>query len=731
MDASIPQLADACQERLFPSGVFAGTIQYEHTILDMGQVELALIEKCLRHVERRDNLLVVNPFTTKLTPAFLILSYMSSADPRQPSDLQTTDGAPALLFPDNSVGYLGELGQFNYRDELSSSGIYDRDPIRSMDVYSTDGEFQLYSVATPDIQIPENGYDRIGLLFVDLRNDAWQQNFDLFEQLLEAYHVDSVLFYSDMQNAGTDAAEQIVADTLEVNRGSFTATDTADPGENPTPARIQEYILNDTLQLSFPVRHSPDIDAGLRRLYAIRSELTDAYEDTVFIELLNGLLLDLPVAPSRYDDMAAQNAFYQTTESLIRNIDDRATVTSGEESRLCEQFVAQAREVRQALEHRHPKQAALDALVDESRETDTPVRLVARNLMFKQALERHLFAKYGSIPETIELCRATELTPDYESRTVFTSVPNANDEVYAFPPSNEITILTYPFFVDTVIERFDGSQFDGGSPSVEVVERPSSEPPEPDDADAETDTEQGVVDLSNIEVDISPSLTDTSSESDEGETTRGDGPTIELTFADSTTREMPVSQRVTVYDRDADDIERKTAGQVSPDDHLVITDEAASDLYEEVIDIKHNQTEVQDQEQFVDRWRELLNDILARDEMASERLLNQMQDEGSSLSTTTPIKQWAAGEVLGPRDIDDVRIVLKIADPRYEDQYDRVYEAMEYIRTLHRQTGRRVKQVIIAELDPSRSANLDSDLAAHLEEVIDQAEIKRVTGVSR
>lgn len=729
MNAPVPELAAACKSRLFPAGVFGGAIQYDNTILDMSQVELALIEKCLRHVEQRDNLLVINPFSTKLTPAFLILSYMASADPRRPSDLQTTDRAPALLFPSNT-GYLGELDNFNYRDEINASGIYDRDPIRSMGEYSTAGNYQLYS-ATGDIVIPDQSEDRIGLLFVDLRNDSWQQNFHHIERLLDTYKVDSALFYSDTDNAGTDTAQQIVAETLTVSRGTFSETDTATPGENPTPARIQESILSNPIKLSFPVDHSEKIDAGLRQLYALRCNLTESFDNNVYVELLNGLLLDLPVSPSRYDEMANQNAFYQSTYDLLDNIEDRIIATPGDESQMFEKFVAQAREVRRVLERSHPKQAVLDEIIQDTQESETPLRLVARNLMFEQALEQYLYTEYGSIPEYVELYRTGELTPNHEAKTVFTSAPDSGDQNYAFPPSNQITVLTYPFFVDTVIDRFDGTEFEGESPPLEVEERPSAEPPSPDDDQSATEMDSGVVNLSNIEIDISPSLTDSSGGSSYTDSSPDDGPIVELEFADSTTRQLSVSRRVTVYDREHDDIERKPAGQVSSNDQLVITEEAASDLYHEVIEIKHSQKDVKEHEQYVDRWRELLNNILDRDGMTHEKLLSKLKQEGSNLSTTAPIERWATGEALGPQSIDDVRNILRIADPRFEDQYQRVYEAMKYIRTLHRQTGRRVKQVIIAELDPERSANIDSDLVTHLEEMIDQAEIKRVVNVNR
>lgn len=719
MAPSIPDLAAACQQRLFPAGVFQGTIQYEHEGLNLGQTELALIEKCLRHVEQQDNFLVVNPFSTPLTPAFIILSYMASADPRQPSDLQTTDSTPALLLPYGHAGYLGELENFSYMDEVNASGIYERFTLDTLDEYR--GQFGIYSATDHEILTDTDTEQRIGLLFVDLRHRMWQQSIDQIQSFIQAHNIDSVLFYTDTWNAAADSIEQRVAETLEITRGVLTEAETATVGDNPTPVRQQEAILSHPLRLSFPVENTPDLDTALRYLYSLRSDLIANYDDTHTIRLLNGILLDLPVSPRQYDQVAQENAFYDTISEMIETVEDRAAATTGDESELCESFVTQANEVRYYLNETHPKQAAITSLVDD---TSEPVILVTRNRMFLQALEQYLFSEFGRLPDSLTLTQINDLDPAPEKRVVFTSTPDPDNRHYAFPPSNDLTVLTYPFFVDTVMDRFKGEQFEGESPPVEVVTRP-----EPDtETEEEASSESDVVTLSDIEVDISPSITD--DDASGRASTTGDDTQLRLMFADGSTQEMQASRRVTVYDEDEEDVDRISVQGVSVGDHILLVEDAATDLYDEVVRIKHNEDEYQKREEFVERWRELLNDVLDRDGMTVGRLHDEMQEAGSELQSEGQIEMWADGEIIGPQDKTDVRITLSIADPRYEKQTDTVFEALKYIRSTHQQVGRLVKNIIIAEFDPTQSADIDSELEEHLRDAIDKADIKRVTDIT-
>lgn len=718
MVPAIPDLAEACQARLFPAGVFQGTIQYEHEGLDLGQTELALIEKCLRHVEQQDNFLVINPFSTPLTPAFINLSYMASADPRQPSDLQTTDSAPALLLPYGHAGYLGELENFSYMDEVDASGIYERFTLDTLDEYR--GEFGIYSATDNDILTDTDAQQQIGLLFVDLRHRMWQQSIDQIQSFIRAHHIDSVLFYTDTWNSAADSTEQRVAETLEITRGVLTEAETRRIGDNPTPVRQQESILSHPLRLSFPVENTPDLDTALRYLYSLRSDLIADYNNTHTIQLLNGTLLDLPVSPQQYDQIAKDNAFYDTISEMIDSVKDRAAATTGDESDLCESFAAQANEVRYYLNETHPKQAAITELVDEA--SDSTI-LVTRNRMFLQALEQYLFSEFGRLPESLALTRINNLEPAPDAQVVFTSTLDPDDRHYAFPPSNDIEVLTYPFFVDTVIDRFKGEHFEGESPPVEVVTRP----PPATETDEDESSDIAVVTLSDIEVDISPSITD---DDRSGRTrTTGDDTVLRVTFADGSTREMQASRQVTVYDEDEEEVDRTSVIGVSVGDHILLVEDAATDLYDEVIRIKHNEDEYQKRERFVERWRELLNDVLERDDMTVDRLHQQMQDAGSNLQSEGQVEKWANGEIIGPQDKTDVRVILSIADPRYEQQTDTVFEALKYIRSTHQQVGRLVRNIIIAEFDPTQSADIDSELEEHLRDAIDEANIKRVTDI--
>jgi hypothetical protein len=106
-----------------------------------------------------------------------------------------------------------------------------------------------------------------------------------------------------------------------------------------------------------------------------------------------------------------------------------------------------------------------------------------------------------------------------------------------------------------------------------------------------------------------------------------------------------------------------------------------------------------------------------------------MQSKGSDISTPDTIASWRSGRTLGPRDPENVRLVLEILDPSATSLADPTISALREIRTLHRQIGKEAKRSVEAGIAtdsslPDEVADSDADIEADtmekiVEDVID------------
>ena len=720
--SSIPELADQCSRRYFPGALLGGKIEHDNLELTPGQVDLALIERTLQGVADRNHLLLLSPFASPLEPALIIMSYMKASDPSVPRRIN--DGRPALLFPYDNPGYIGAIKNFSYTDVVSGSAMYEYDSIGQLD--ELNDTHCIYSAKTTHVIDIDSEPRSIGLAFVDLRDDTWKRSIADFEAFAEHHHVDSFVFYATDRGYAEETAVELVDEVFEVSRETMVQSAIDTLGTNPTSTRIQETIFKNPIDITIHAAETEKIDQAFNQQYAARQRIIRNYDKTDLIRLINGLLLDLPVPPTRYDGAARKNAFFNTTLELLEGLDDRIAAVSGDEATAFEEFKQQASEVRWALNEQNPRRRLMVEAIETAGEGTQPTVVVVRNRLFQRAVEDMLYGSAGRIPENVEIVARRDLSPSVNAHVVFASAPRHGSPLYEFPPANEITFISYPFLVDSLKSRLQGEISDDEGPTVDITVEIDREV---DDEERETDE----ISLAGIEEDIEPSVTSSSTDNYVS-TILSAGAGCKVTFEDGSIMSTYERRQVTVYEQTADgtEVSRIPAAALNSGQKVVIIEEAATDLYERIIEHKHNQDKVAEEEQWAAQWREYLRQAIEDDDSRwdYEALLEEMQDRGSELETEQSIKEWVNGERIGPRDIDDVRIVLSIVNPRFESKYDRIYEAMQYIRVLHQRIGRKVRDHILAELAPDQTAEIETEVDAQLTEIVNQAEIKRVADVT-
>lgn len=723
MGDPIPRLADRCESRGFLAGFFEGWIEHNDRVVDMGQTDKALIEKTLDLLESEQDLLVINPFSYSLVPALIAASYTFVADTRTVSGDVRSTGNPLLLFP--KQGYIGDIESFSYSDIVSGESIIDKDNIS--DLADFKGGNRVYRVTDESVLGSSEKDMEIGLMFVDLRKDLWQNNVAEFESFTRRNQITTVVYYSDERNFATANVAETVDEELEVSRSTIAETETESLGENPSRARTEEYIVNQGVDISITSVDPGDLEEMFDDLYEARQGLQKAAPDLYAVPEINNLLVELAVEPSVYDEQVRENFYYSSTSRLIEGLQEARNKTEETVTGRLDEYWRLADDLRAELEKQNPKKRVLKARVEDATETAETTVFVARNQMHRDAIERGLFLDDVDIGDTVKLVTKAEVDPRPDTKHVFVNLLGFNHPLYEFPPSTDVEFLVYPFLKNVVENELtsDGADTDGddsGATSEVVHVEDSEEIGRPDTVEFSR---------SEIEVDVAQSLATT-------ETTDGDSHSerrgsegsaienIEIQFSDGSTQETTPRSMMTILDPDADTVRRRRARDLRPGDKVVILGEAATDLYEIITEQQHQKESIQQREMLIERWREILNESLNSD-YTTDEILNKLQERGSDLQTTATIESWAEGDTLGPRSHEDVHLVLEIARPGSEGASKDIHEAMRYIRTLHRRIGRRVHRIVEAEIDTKKEARFESGIGSQLNNIGDKIDIKHVS----
>lgn len=721
MGDTVPELASRCREREFLGGFLDGYIEHDHHDVDFGDTDLALVEKILEQIEQGQNLLVVNPFSYPLIPALIAASYILSTDVRVGGDQRVTQASPMVLLP--KEGYIQELEGFNYHDTVSGGGILPKINVGAPDDF--EGEPKVHRVTDIGFITDSPGGWHIGLLFVDLRKDIWKNELTAIEEFTERNDVGSVVFYTDSRDFATEIIEDMVDDTMEVSRTAMMEASPGDLGANPTRGRIQERILDEGVDSSVITVQAPDLMDEFDELYRLRNEIKQEIQDLHAVPKLHNLLVELAVKPSTYDEQVRGNFYYNSTTQLIEGIQSFIEQVDETEVSLLENFWRKGQQIRDHLERSNPRWKILMEQVEEALHSDREFCFVAKNRPHRDAIQSELFTEGYELDDRTRVLTRNEVRPSLDTTFVFVNLPGYRHPLYEFPPSTEVRFMIYPFLESVVQKEFDKAEStDEGDRQVVTL----------DQTERIGEPETVSLEPLDIETDVDAAFSSPSSGvGGDGSKTTGaeseDGFDIEIAFGDGTSVTVDSRTRMTILDQEKDAVHRQRAEELSPGDRVVLMDEAATDLYEMITRQQHEREAIRRREKLIERWREILNEGL-EERFTPEELHAEMVERGSERKQPISIEMWAAGDVIGPADPKDVRLVLEILRPGSESAYEEIVSAMKYIRALHTRIGMRVKRIIEVEIDPTRSAHFDSGIGSKLDDIEDKIDVKRVNGTT-
>lgn len=178
---------------------------------------------------------------------------------------------------------------------------------------------------------------------------------------------------------------------------------------------------------------------------------------------------------------------------------------------------------------------------------------------------------------------------------------------------------------------------------------------------------------------------------------------------------LEVSSRVTCI-RGDDSITSARADSLEPGDRLIImSPETREYIASRILSAKREEEKESPARRIIRQWQEELARKMEELGISQTEVLRRIRSLGSERATPGVIRQWANGEVLGPRDPHDIRRVGEAIESVWlRDNCQRVWQALFVIRNGHRALGRKITQII------QKAALGNHDLATKDEEYLSQ-----------
>lgn len=732
--SDVVSYADSCRQRVFMEGFFEGRINNDGTLFHLGTTECAIVERALRAVEQGESLLIHNNFPTTSLPVAIIASYAYSQNPRIPGN----EDLPMLVFPASSRGYLGEIDNFHFQTTVSAEDnetpLIPRTSIGTLSEQSS--SWCIYTVKNNFIFDTENHDEPLGALFVDLRKPEWsERRFDDIEEFCESNPETATIFYTaEMNSAARLTQERLDSEPVRVTGEMLASADTTESAEGESPLTVQERILSSgQLEvLQFPVtdeRLSDHISEFVKlKKKCQKKDLAYIYVARVFNRLLKQ-----PFKPKYWSQSVGSNAFYDDVPAYIKRIERRAgNVERG--SNLLNNYARKANEVQGCLNERHALQNTVLDAIQRAGDDEKHSCFVVKNTTEKKALRLAATDSGYTLPGNLDIIERKNVTPMPDTRYVFLYPPYCDDYIFEFPPSEQVAFIHQTLWSDYVQSAArEATQDITITHNTQTIGK----------GGAASDIEDHVFDIDTLESSIEGYLrgadfgrSDGSSTSEASKEVTSDGEELVFELSDGSSRRFSRESIVTVYDPERAKISRKTAKKIDVGEEILLIESVAGDLYDVLLDSAHERDAVREDEELVANWRQALNNVMERERLSYEDVVDEIQERGSDIETCKSVRAWAKGQHMGPLDEGDCRRVLHLARPELEGAlleqiHEQVWRGMKHLRLLHRRIGRNVRRAVEAEYNPSTTSSFGGSVNEQMiKNIARDIERQVVTGIN-
>lgn len=145
-----------------------------------------------------------------------------------------------------------------------------------------------------------------------------------------------------------------------------------------------------------------------------------------------------------------------------------------------------------------------------------------------------------------------------------------------------------------------------------------------------------------------------------------------------------------------DSIASKRGDSLEPGDRLiVIAPEAREFIASRVLSARRDEERDSPADRTIQRWQRELAERVETLGLSHTEVLRQIRELGSRRTTSSVIRQWITGQVLGPLDPQDIRRIAEVVNSDWLlTNWRSVGTALFAVRNGHRVLGRRITQII-------------------------------------
>lgn len=711
-----------CITRWLPSGVTLDDQPYS-----FGQTELAVIEETLRCIERSESLLIHDPIPSNRIPIGIIMAYVRTQDTRFPTQGIVGQGQSLLAFPALHHGYVSDLDEFREDGIGRCQRLLERQPIGrlsqsedSADIHTAKNNFEF------DQEGPSS---TTGAVFVDLRKPEWGKLTRRFDAVLSLFEASDCpfIFYTDESTPATETLTDQLSSLTVTGELLTTAEQTKLP-ENPSlTTQFEQLVNSDEITVEQLVVGDPKMYDMVSDLSTMRDDIQSDRDVQPVIKMevgwLFNLLTRLPVKPEYWDAVVAENYYQQGVRELLENLRGKAQRLDGRTGNILINYCEAANALHGHLNTQHPVQERLFQLITTPAGTklDRERIVVVKNDFERKAILRALTLEDRELADKVAIRTTDDIDPTPGGEIIIARPLDADSYLYDFPTAERIAFLQFEPWAPLVEDRLEAGMGQlgvmlrrdeigtTGGHTAQASDTPQSAPnyERPDDSGETDPTESLRTDFEGGEA------SSTGSSGGVGGS-RPRTPDLELSLSNGEHKQLSSQARVSVL-KENGDIARKQAKDLSVGDTLLLLDAVADDIYDLFVESAHQKEKLRKAESIVERWRSILEDGLDG-EWTSKELLEAIQQCGSDIQHELTISNWRSGDVIGPRDPEDVRRVLAVLDPEMEPTYEPTAEAMQKIRSEHQKIGHQARRAIESQVGGS----IGSDLRTDLPEDVDQ-----------
>jgi len=198
---------------------------------------------------------------------------------------------------------------------------------------------------------------------------------------------------------------------------------------------------------------------------------------------------------------------------------------------------------------------------------------------------------------------------------------------------------------------------------------------------------------------------------------------------------IPLQKKVPIFIDSKNKVKYIKGENLVPGDLLILINEGLrKSLAQEIIDTVDKNPQMSNIVMHQRSWIEALRRGMKQNNQTINDVFDELNKKGSSIKTSIAVYFWVSGEVVGPRDKENIKLIGEIyQNPFLIHNFDKIYDSIIRLRKIHGRLKRNLGRLMInAGLmidDEDKNKMIDEELNLYLEDFANSIHIERISYV--